>query len=116
MTRGHDVIQAFIDNEPFDAAALAESLSTAEGRALLIDLVALRDLAQPEELPADARPARAAGTTSPLLWIAAAATVFLAGLGGYRLGTRSDSGTAVPPAPTVVFKATAWVDAQGATR
>ena len=38
----HDVISAFLDNEPFDAQELSATLATSEGRDLLIDLVALR--------------------------------------------------------------------------
>ena len=40
----HDVISAFLDNEPFDARELSSALATDEGRAMLIDLVALRHL------------------------------------------------------------------------
>jgi len=40
----HDVISAFLDNEPFDAAELARALAGPEGRELLLDLIAVRTL------------------------------------------------------------------------
>lgn len=41
-----DVISAFVDNEPFDAADLAQALAEPGGRELLLDLLALRALVQ----------------------------------------------------------------------
>jgi len=46
----HDVISAFLDNEPFDSQELAGALASPEGRDLLLDLIALRAIVQPEEL------------------------------------------------------------------
>ena len=45
MSDTHEVISAFLDDEPFDANALAVALSEPAGRDLLIDLIALRHLA-----------------------------------------------------------------------
>ena len=44
----HDVISAFLDDERFEANALVEALSQPEGRAILIDLIALRHLTRAE--------------------------------------------------------------------
>jgi|SRR5215471_7010094 len=44
----HEVISAFIDDEPFDPADLAAALSDPDGRQLLLDLVALRTLVRDE--------------------------------------------------------------------
>lgn len=43
-----EVISAFLDHEPFDAGQLATALADPAGRALLIDLIALRSLTQVE--------------------------------------------------------------------
>jgi hypothetical protein len=109
MTNTHAVISAFLDDEPFDAADLAAALSDPEGRALLIDLVALRHVVQPEESAAAAAPVAPAwrGSLRPL---AAAAAVVVALAGGYFMGERR-AGTvnaADPPAPTRVVQETAW--------
>jgi hypothetical protein len=105
MTDIHGVISAFLDDESFDAAELAAALSDPEGRALLIDLVALRSIVQPDEPVATA-----AGTLRsrwrPLL---ATAAMLLALAGGYVIGDRrSVVETPDPPAPTRVVQATAW--------
>ena len=39
MNNTHDVISAFLDDEPFDSSTLAEALSEPAGRDLLIDLI-----------------------------------------------------------------------------
>jgi hypothetical protein len=77
----HDVISAFLDNEPFDAAELGRSLADPQGRELLLDLVAVRSLVRDEEAPA-----LSAARTAPLsrpAWIAvgflAASVLFGAG-------------------------------------
>jgi len=44
MTDHHDVIAAFVDNEPVGAAELDAALATPEGREYLIDLLVLRGL------------------------------------------------------------------------
>ena len=117
MSTNHDVISAFLDNEPFEPQELSEALADPSGRALLIDLVALRKLAQPDEpmstitlsprrLPAGVRLALAA------------AVLTLAVLGGYQLGERTGEQSLDPPAPTVTIKSSpAWQDVpQGGSR
>jgi hypothetical protein len=104
----HDVISVFLDNEPFDAPALVEALADPEGRALLVDLVALRHVVQPADaLVVLAPPRRAPG---PVLWVAAAASICLAAFGGYQFGVRRDAGSDPPPPATVVIKASNWTD------
>ena len=77
----HDVISAFLDNEPFDAAELARALADPQGRELLLDLLAVRALVRNEEIPAPS-----VAPTAPLsrpAWIAvgflAASVLFGAG-------------------------------------
>ena len=86
----HDVISAFLDNEPFDAQELSASLATPEGRELLIDLIALRSVVQPVE---GARALR--GGYRPLWMLASAAAVLLALASGYQFG-RTAEGRATP--------------------
>jgi hypothetical protein len=102
----HDVISAFLDNEPFDAQELAASLATTEGREVLLDLVALRSVVQPPE------PQRAAVTRHRSRWVlASAAAVLLALVGGYQFGRVQNRSTgdvvassATAPEPTTVLK------------
>ena len=111
MNDTHDVISAFLDDEPFDARQLAEALSEPDGRDLLIDLLALRHLAQPgSKAVADAferTPRRSA-----VYGLAAAAAVVLALAGGYLVGQRQDGmASNPPPATRVVEVSAAWQDA-----
>ena len=106
MTDTHAVISAFMDDEPFDAAELAAALSDPAGRTLLIDLVALRHIVQPDEPVATA----AAGTLRwrwrPLL---ATAAMLIALAGGYFIGDRRGAAeSSEPPAPTRVVQAAQW--------
>ena len=108
MSDTHAVISAFLDDEPFDSAELAEALSDPAGRTLLIDLVALRHIVQPDEAIASVAPASPARRFSlrPLL---AAAAMLVALAGGYFMGERRSAvEMADPPAPTRVVQETAW--------
>jgi hypothetical protein len=104
MNETYAVISAFLDDEPFDGAELAAALSEPEGRALLIDLVALRHVVQPEDMveAAAARPRRSAWR--PLL---ATAAMLIALAGGYVIGGRQGTFDA-PPAPTRVVQENVW--------
>ena len=113
-----EVISAFIDNEPFDSRELAEALADPDGRAMLIDLIALRSLAEPDEAPVAVAPPRR--RTRPLQMAIAAAAVVTALAGGYQWGERA--AVAVPdpespPAPSRVVSAGAeWVVPPGGSR
>lgn len=107
MNHTHEVISAFLDDEPFDARALADALSDPEGRAQLIDLLALRHVMQPgREAMAVERPRRNSGLRALL----AAAAMVVALVGGYALGQRqSETGRSDAPPPTRVVEApAAW--------
>jgi hypothetical protein len=105
MNKRYEVISAFLDDEPFDSSQLAEALSEPAGRALLIDLIALRHLAQ-----TDGKDAQTVSYPKPwrssLRTMVAAAAVLVALVGGYLVGDRR-SETDLPTAPT----ATRVVDA-----
>jgi hypothetical protein len=77
----HDVVSAFLDDEPFAPADLARALSDSAGRQLLLELVALRTLVRDEPVAPPARGGRAG--RSPSTWIAigflAASVLFGAG-------------------------------------
>jgi hypothetical protein len=76
-----NVISAFLDNEPFGAAELAEALADPQGRELLLDLVAMRALVREESTGAPVVPVPA--RISRPKWIAvgflAASVLFGAG-------------------------------------
>lgn len=101
MSDTHDVISAFLDDEPFDAAELVKALSDPSGRDVLIDLVALRHIVQPDErLMTQPRERRSAWRP----WLAAAAVV-VALVGGYVIGERraaTETSTDAPAATRVV--------------
>ena len=104
MTDKHQVISSFLDGEAFEPAALGEALADPDGRALLIDLIALQHLVaqSPEAVPA-VRPRRG----GRLLFAVAAAAIVLASLVGYSLGERQGARSADgPPTPTRVVQTT----------
>jgi hypothetical protein len=109
MSNTHEVISAFLDDEPFDPQDLATALADPDGRALLIDVLALRTIVQ----PTDAMPT--AGFIRPtsrfrLRPALAAAAVFLALGTGFVLGERRTA-TAVsqaPPPTRIVQAGTSW--------
>ena len=111
MSDSHEVISAFLDDEAFDANALARALSEPAGRELLLDLVALRHLVR-----ADAKEATALTNPKPkhstLRALVAAAAVFVALVGGYFAGVRrgESSMSSAPPATRVVQAPAAWKD------
>ena len=115
MTTSHDVISAFLDNEPFDARALTDALSDPEGRDQLIDLIALRHLARDDDgvLPQRITPHR-----SRLKIALAAAAVLVALAGGYQLGAiQAATASTRPPAATRVVPApAAWQNVSGGGR
>ena len=105
MTDTHAVISAFLDDDPFDAAELAAALSDRGGTALLIDLVALRHIVQPDE-PVAARGGTFRSRWRPLL---ATAAMLVALAGGYVIGDRRSAvERSEPPAPTRVVQETTW--------
>jgi hypothetical protein len=104
MNDTHEVISAFLDDEPFDSSQLGEALSDPEGRALLIDLVALRHVVQLDDGVVPARAERRSAWR-PL----AAAAVLVALVGGYFIGERRSALTTPdPPAASRVVQANEW--------
>ena len=113
MDNTHEVISALLDNEPFDPGELSEALSDPAGRALLIDLVMLRQVVQPAD-PVPAAPT--ARSRSSWRVTAAAAALVLSIAGGYIAGERrAETMPAEAPAPTRVVEAEPFVPA-GAMR
>jgi type VI protein secretion system component VasK len=105
MSNTDEVISAFLDDEPFDSSQLAEALSESSGRDVLIELVALRHLVQPEANASrqlvERQPRR-----STLRVLAAVAAVLVALVGGYLTGERrGERAAVVAPAATVVAPA-----------
>jgi len=101
----HEVISAFLDERAFELQDLATTLDQPEGRALLIDLLALRRIVQ----PTDAVPLLPSATLSRwsrLRPAIAAAALVVALVGGYVLGLRRAPVVAesAAPAPTRVVQ------------
>ena len=108
MSDTHAVISAFLDDEPFDPVALTDALSDPAGRALLIDVLVLRHIVQPEEASASvallSSPRRFSGRS-----LLAAAAMLITLAGGYFIGERHGAGgVSDPPTPTQVVQETVW--------
>src|SRR5262245_3378428 len=116
MTDTRDVLSAFLDAEPFDAQALASTLSDPSGRALLIDMIALRHIVQATDTVPVAR--TRASSRSFMRWAAAAAALLVALMGGYVVGgRRATASLSEPPAATrVVQSSTSWQAIGGGVR
>jgi negative regulator of sigma E activity len=114
MPTNHEVISAFLDDEPFEAQVLAEALADPAGRALLIDFVLLRHVAQSEESAGGVMPTPALRSKRPPYLVAAAA-VLVALVGGYQLGQRqSPDDSPRPPAATrIVQSEPVWQELGG---
>ena len=97
MTGRFEIIDAFVDGETVDPAALKAALSEPEGRDHLVDAWLLRDLVQ-EELATDAAipPPR---TQPRRAWLFAAMIAGVCLIGGYAIGTRFPSMLGTTPAP-----------------
>lgn len=86
MSNSHDVMSDLLDNRPFDLADLAAALEAPDGRALLIDLLALRRAVQ----PTDSVPKLSLTPAPSRTWLRSAlvaAALFAAVIGGYTVGT-----------------------------
>lgn len=111
----HEVISAFLDNEPFDAGELAHALAEPGGRELLLDLVALRQIVQEDAAVPPVAGNHRAWSRQRRTWVAAgflAATIVFsiaAGIAAPSLLNRahpaagpSTSEADVPPTPNQV--------------
>jgi len=98
----HDVISAFLDNEPFDPRELADALATPDGRDLLLDVIAMRALAQVPDGPIAVAPSHASPRGSRG-WVLAAAAVLVAAVAGYGAGRQSEPAQPRVPEATSVF-------------
>jgi hypothetical protein len=113
----HEVISAFLDDEPFDPHEFATALSDPAGRALLIDLVVLRRIIQPTDaIPA--MPMHRSRAWLSLRSAAAAALIFVALAGAYVIGTRrAPDPIDEAPAPTRIVQASPeWPASKGELR
>jgi hypothetical protein len=98
MDASHEILDAFIDGETVDPAALKRALSDPAGRDYLIDAWLLRGIVQDEIASETAQPQSRGG--SPVRsWLIAASLAGVCLIGGYVVGARF-AGVIVPaPAP-----------------
>lgn len=114
MSSTHDVISALLDDEAFDPEELRAALDDPAGRAMLIDLAALRRIVRPRDaVPPLAAPARGDARSWRLL--AAAAVLLVALAGGYAAGVRrgATEPVAEAPPPTRVVQAVPFTPTGG---
>lgn len=113
MSSTHDVISALLDDEPFDLEELREAMNDPDGRALLIDLAALRQIVRPR----DAVPTMTTEGSARLLprrVLAAAAVLLIALAGGYAAGLRRGAATsAEAPQATRIVQAVPFTPTGG---
>jgi hypothetical protein len=115
MSAVHEVISAFLDDEPFDPRDLARALDDPAGRTLLIDSITLRRIVQPtDSIP----PMKAPASVRRFGWrAAAAAALFVVALtGGYMVGERrsvAPAPEAEAPPPTRVVQAVPFIPSGG---
>jgi hypothetical protein len=114
MTDHRDVVEAFLDKEPVEAAALERALADGEAREYFIDLIVLRGLVG--NAPIVAQPHQADRRGHSVWWLAAAAALVAVGTtGGYLAGRVTDrpsvpsrveqvGTTPAAPAPTHVIR------------
>jgi hypothetical protein len=114
MTNRLEVIDAFVDGERVDPAALKQALAEADGRDYFVDAWLLREGVH-DDLRADAAaPAPPQRRPSPRLWllaVAASIVCLVAGfLAGQRIATRATAAiagdaraAATPPAAAASF-------------
>ena len=108
----YQVISAFLDDEPFDPATLRAALADEAGRDLLIDLLALRTIAQPDNSVVTlATTARQFPALVRLASVAAVLGLVLAA--GYGYGKVASGDDQAPPVPTRVVKAGDWQAVSG---
>jgi hypothetical protein len=106
MNGRFEIIDALVDDEPVEAAALKAALTDPAGRDYLVDAWTLRGLVQ-EEMAIEAAPAASASGPSRRVWLVAAALAGVCLVGGYLTGARfpivspSQPVVTAPPAPTV---------------
>jgi negative regulator of sigma E activity len=103
----HEVISAFLDNEPFEPQALVDALADPVGRGLLIDMIALRSITQPDAVLV-AKAASRARAPFVARFAIAAAILAAAVVTGYQFGRRPNGDAGAAPAPTQVVKTTEW--------
>ena len=91
-----DIIDAFVDGEPVDPAALKGALADAEGRDYLVDAWLLRNVVQ-DEMAQESGVPRPAGGAARRSWLIAAAVAGICLVGGYVAGTRFPGSAGSPP-------------------
>ena len=101
----HEVISAFLDERAFELQDLSATLEQPEGRALLIDLLALRRIVQPTDV-VPLMSSTKLSRWSKLRPAIVAAAVVVALAGGYFLGLKRAPVVAesAAPAPTRVVQ------------
>jgi hypothetical protein len=114
MTESYDVLSAFLDDEAFDPAVLAEALTSPEARQLLIDMAVMRRLVQAQDGVRSRTPQPPVQSVSRRVLVMGAAAALIAFAGGYVAGWRSLEPSARPPAPTLTMEAAAgWETVPG---
>ena len=114
-----DPIQAFVDGEPVDPAALERALADPDGRAHLVDILVLRSLVKRSTAAIVSASTAHGGWpwARVIRWMGAAAAIVLVatlvGVGGYVAGERR-SGATTPAGPTTAATMAQAAPATGA--
>jgi hypothetical protein len=87
MEQSYEILDAFVDGEAVDPAALKQALSDGAGRDYLVDAWLLRGLVQ-DELAAESAPSRPRSASPLRSWLIAASLAGVCLVGGYFAGAR----------------------------
>jgi hypothetical protein len=100
MEQSYEILDAFVDGEAVDPAALKQALYDSAGRDYLVDAWLLRGLVQ-DELAAESASARPRSASPLRSWLIAASLAGVCLVGGYFAGARFASvlGPRSGPAP-----------------
>jgi hypothetical protein len=115
MDERFQIIDAFVDGERVDTAALKLALADSDGRDYLVDAWLIRETVQ-EEIAADAAapvPPAVAPPARRVPWLIAVAAAVVCLIGGYLLGARLPRGAA-PSDVTAAVTPTAPAGVPGA--
>ena len=97
MDASHEILDAFVDGETVDPAALKLALADPAGRDYLIDAWLLRGMVQ-DEIATDVPPVSSKGSSPLRSWLIAASIAGVSLVSGYYAGAKF-AGVIVPAAP-----------------
>lgn len=104
MDAPHEILDAFVDGEAVDPAALKQALADAAARDYLVDAWLLRGLVQ-DEIASESAPTKPQAAAPVRHWLIAATAASVCLVGGYLAGARFPAAREPRPMPTAPIEA-----------